>query len=213
MATTAAELGTGSFDGQLGYIEYGGRQDRMRWIESAGVWVGEEHLAVCMRDGWPMTTSSTANNPAWTYFRNPQGSAGATRSWGYAPQSALGIKTGIDAGLTLQERLTADYWAFSATSVYSLGLVWYGFDQGDTIDPSIVVVASGAGRNLGAVLNTGPATTRTFQTTGWVNSPISTPTKPHLMPHLYAIWVSGTKNDARMDYVKGEWRWVYDPTP
>lgn len=211
--THVNQLPTPSYDGEGAAVRYGGQETRLRWNEGVGRWIGRPIPVATTLDEWPLVPR--ADTPGvWVYLSGSLNSQeSGNHSYGYQPHPVLDAKAGFDAGLGFQENLTAVWWTFTSGQRYDLGVVWYAFDQDDSIDPSIVVDAASPGRNLGAVLQ-GPATIRVFGSTTWIDSPIDIPAKSHLMPHLYSNHAVGVANDdGHLNYLLARWRWVYDPTP
>ena len=209
-AASIAALGAGKFDGEGALLSYGDSRARLRWHQSAGKWLGEPQVALRLRDLDPMAhNDDPVDSGQWRYFVKPLTSG--LKAYGWNPQAIRDAAAAYGAGLVLQENLTASWWSWSPGSLYRMAVVYYNFDNGDTIGPAISPNDTSPGRNVGTPLN-GLATLRRYSSTGWVNCPIDTPTKAALAPHLYTQYVSGTQSgNARVEYVLARWRWAGTP--
>lgn len=213
VATSVAGLGVGDYDGQLGLIRYGNERQGVRWDADAGLWISRPRLSFKFSDAW-MVDVKTAGPGVWMYFTGPFPipAGGIGRSgFGWTPQAIHRADAAYAAGLQLQEKLDYVFWSWTAPDLISLATVYFELGVGDVIS---TLISSTAGDHIGVQI-AALGGVRKFQSTGWVNSNIPTPTKPVLAPHIYT---KTDRSDAlsgqpRLEYLTAKYRWVGDPTP
>lgn len=209
--TSAAALGTGSFDAQRRTIRFGPGTNqqklRMCWDAEVGQWDGPASLEFEMVDGWIMDLTGPAPG-VWFYAYHPLGEPGqrGQSSYGWAASRIPSADAAFDAGLILQENISAVWWLWDPSSDRELGTVLVPLDPGDlvsnvTVDPV---------NQLGITLDALPGV-RQWQTTGWVDSATQSCDKGDLAPHLYARYNAVQGAEAFLERFMIEWRWVARP--
>jgi len=206
------DLGEGEYNGQPALAEYGDERTFLRWNDDPGIWLSEAEPSVVMRDLDRMVDrQNTPSDTIWFYLSTAI--TETSLAYGWQPQSLRRADLAYEMGMIMQEKISAVFSCNEADSVYQLAVVWYGFDQGETISPLIVADSVGSDRNVGLELSAN-STQRTFRTIEWANSPIGTPVKPFLAPHVYTRYASGDPgtDGCTLEYIKAERRWAGDPS-
>lgn len=208
VAETIAELGPGEYDGEKAVIDLGQERIRLLWDDTGEVWVGEEQITCKVGDVDPLDIGGSVG--VISYVSNPLDEA---VQFGYSVTN-IGIRgalSAFNAGLTLQEKIDADFWIWSANADYDIVMVYYSYDDGDLINPAVTPDASSPGRNCGTFL-AGVPTVRCMSTTEWVDCPIDVPTAENLAPHLYGRTNAvGDGGGARVERLTSYIRWVGAP--
>lgn len=223
VANTVAELGSGTYNLQEKIIQYGpvGKKERfgMRWRTDMPVpcWVGEEQIAIDMRDAWIMNAEAIATaGTSWAYVTLASGNPGllGQASYSWNPNAIRHADAAFAAGLVLQESWVVDAWTWIPTDVYTLATVWYPISGGDWISNVLI-----PDNHLGIQVNL-LGGLRRFQVTSWVNSAKqdtrqnpadATTARNNLMPHLYSKRVSGAGAPNIIEFICCRWRWVGIP--
>lgn len=205
----------GDYPAQLKLVEYGpvGAKERagMRWSEDIGVWVGDPHVSIALRDAWIMNAEALANvyvDTAWGYVTIPFGNPGriGQSSYSWSPRAIRHADAAFAAGLKLQENVIADAWVWHPGDELHLATVWYPLAPGEKIDNAVLMPDDFIGTDIRAL-----GGVRQFQCTGWHNSLMQASSKPNLAPHLYSKMTLITAGPNTLEYWTSYWRWVFTP--
>lgn len=206
-----ADLGPGRYDGEPACLTYRYQEANLRWDDGRSLWIGEPEPSIHIRGEWQIVKLPTTAYPDWAYLSQPMGNPGeiGQSSYTWMPTSVLDADAGYDAGMTMEENLTAVLWNFEPDRVIRLGVVHYPMDNADVIS---TIISASADDYVGIYLDSGNGV-RKWQTTGWQASTIDPPAKPVLAPHLYMAWIAPPPADVngRLEWVLARWRWVGDP--
>lgn len=201
---TIADLGVGNHDGEAALLEFGDTALKVRWRAADSKWYSKAEPTIRMRGDWKLSPSGGASQGQWSYVSEPFGNYGqiGQSSFTYDPHTIRDADAAYAAGLVLQHHFSHVFWNFTLGESVDLGLILYAVTDTDMI--STLAVPAG---NVGAYLTSGNGQ-RKWQTTGWVNSTIPTPTKPMLAPHLYSRWTgTGTTGSFHLEYLRAMSRW------
>jgi hypothetical protein len=160
-ATSVDALGEGRFDGEAVEIAFGDTIEKLRWHASAGAYVGRPRQTIEYRH--LDRTNTTGPMGTWMYLSHASPDA-SLKAYSWFPEAVLDADDAYNAGLSLQEKIDAVWWSWTAGSVFQVAVVWYGFEIGGYIDPAIVPTD---GVNIGAKIDSW-ATVRGVRTTGWI---------------------------------------------
>lgn len=209
--STVAELGVG-VDGEIGLIRVGTYPDQAEvslvYNLGAGRWVGQPQLALAQRDMTSMSYAATSTLTDWGYIFQ-QGDSGDIRtSMGTTIHNIDQVGLLYAAGLRLQEHLSGYVYGADGTSVPQITAWWYQFNaSGVTNFFAYTNPFSGAGQGITL---TGTAT-RSWRTTGWVDSPHGAFGKRFAYPDFYGKMLSGTVGQGKIENVNLHYRWVGNP--
>lgn len=207
VAASVDALGPGAHDGEKGIITAGDERVKLRWNDGEGVWIGEPQLTITFGDLEPMPPRD--NEGQWNYVSETLAPAYAYSWEPRAIRNAMGL---FAAGLTLQEKLDADFWIWDPDGDYDIAVVYYNKDDGDTIAPGVTPDESSPARDTGT-RHPGTPTVRCFTSSGWVDCPIDAPSEENLAPHLYSYCTFNSDGGgARIERFASYIRWVGVPS-
>lgn len=187
VSATLAGLGTPSADGEVGILRLGSGatawNELLFWNRTQQAWVGRPRFSMRMsnhgregmlRDGDPNT---------WTYIFSgiDQINFANVNGFGFQIHSVPRAVEMWNAGMRLQEHLSASFAAASAGTAPRLALNWYELDVGDGFLSPVptnfgVPIVGAADDAVGAGRR---------RVTGWQNSPVAAPSKAIWYPELY----------------------------
>jgi hypothetical protein len=210
-ATTVAELGRGSGDGQLRVLEYGGQRVDLRWDSNASRWIGDERFSIKMMDAWT-TAVRTSGSGTYMYYTAANGNPGeiGRSGFGWTPQAIHRPDAAFAAGLVLQEKLDYLFWAWTGADAVFLATVLFPLNPTDVIS---TLISASAGSYVGVQVQADPGIRR-FQSTGWVNSGQQTSAKTIFAPHYYTMTTTPSLSGSpKIEYATARYRWVSPVIP
>jgi hypothetical protein len=197
-------------------LTFGSERVALRWFPDTGggMWVDTiEKDAICMAGNFGMGSAGNGfEGRDWDYLKFPE--PGASRSFGWTPEKIRSANQAWQAGLRLQEKIICTFYANNAADLFELGIVWYGFADGENISPLITPEDSGDARNVGTPV-TSLVTQRRF-IGDWEDCPIYPGEEPPpiLAPHPYvrSVKASGSPlSNAYIHRLNVRYRWVGTP--
>lgn len=208
-AATIDQLGAGRYDTEPAVLTYGDQEAYLNWDDADARWVGQPNKMITMRGDQIIGQTGPLAYPNWAYLSSPynEGLQLGGSSYTWMPCSIRDPDAGYDAGMTIEEHMTAVLWNWDSGALIKLATVLYPMDTGDVISTEI---SSSAGDFVGIIMDSSDGV-REFKTVGWSASAIDVPTKPILAPHLYMAWVAPKDTRPALEYVEARWRWVGEP--
>lgn len=210
----AAGAGTDPDDRIL--VTFGDERVTMRWFPTdGGMWIDTyEKDALQMAGNYGMGSAGNGfEGRSWDYLKFPE--PGASKSFGWTPGRIQNANLAWQAGLRLQQKVITTFYAHNIADLFELGIVYYGFADGDNISPLIVPVDSGDDRNVSDPV-TSLVTQRRFRGE-WKDCPIypGEDPPPILAPHPYVRNSKPSGSPVANGYLHRldvRYRWVGVPT-
>jgi hypothetical protein len=207
-AATVAGLGTPADDGQLGFILLpSGHKELLVWNAAQNAWVGQPKATMKQVATSGMQTSGSPSGWKYPVFVEPNLDPPQQRAYGFEIHTLLDASEFTDAGLTLQEHLSAEIRRLSSgydVDSPQMALSWYSLaDDGGFLSP----LSINHGVKLLAPMPVETTSSQYrffFASSGWQNSPIDPPDiGENYYPELYVLG-----NDIVFRRFAAKHRWV-----
>lgn len=197
VAATVTELGRPLRDGEQGVVEVSsGHREILYWNATQQAWVGKPHYSMRQVDVWGMRSSGSPVQ--WVYPFSTSGLGRVDTGYGFQIHVVRDADLLWNAGLRLQENLTANMQSGADGAIPELALNWYDLELGDNF-------LSPTPTNQGVhLIGEADAFALRGATTGWQNSPAAPPTK-NWYPELYAY---GGNGNIVFERFTAQYRWV-----
>lgn len=197
VASTVAGLGTPIIDGEIGVIEVaGGHREVLNWNAAQKAWIGKPRYSMRQIDTWGMISQGPPS--VWIYPFSSSGLGGVDTGYGFQIHAVRDADLLWNAGLRLQENLTAAMRSGADGVIPEMALTWYDLDPGDNF-------LSPTPTNQGVhLVGEADASVLRSATTGWQNSPVAAPTK-NWYPELYTL---GGNGSIIFERFTAQYRWV-----